>query len=357
MSTTNKEPDLLSSAARTDLSPSPLQLSMDVSPFLNWQYYRNQSIQEKSVIFQSLVATVKLQPTLDDSLETKAVRFLESLNPRKSKSAGAFLRSLGQTTDESLTVFIQSIVTLISSANQAITAAAMKMLNALITPHPKEVAQPLIKANLIPQLIITLNPQSLSFTEAVDIHINLMKIISNCVLLATLNGLARLCIKDGNEQQALHETMLKQVLIPSENYICHLCVNCFSIVGDAQMSCFLELLAELLRICPYFQPTMDFVLHMPVVLTIPSCLTFFEVDKSIWNFLIDMNNAQREWNTTQGEVRQMWKTVQRMLRMEGIEDVIEEKLRNNKSEYFGNFTVAFSIGWNNQQGMNLPQRE
>ncbi|KAK2940587.1 hypothetical protein BLNAU_24501 [Blattamonas nauphoetae] len=319
MSTTNKEPDLLSSAARTDLSPSPLQLSMDVSPFLNWQYYRNQSIQEKSVIFQSLVATVKLQPTLDDSLETKAVRFLESLNPRKSKSAGAFLRSLGQTTDESLTVFIQSIVTLISSANQAITAAAMKMLNALITPHPKEVAQPLIKANLIPQLIITLNPQSLSFTEAVDIHINLMKIISNCVLLATLNGLARLCIKDGNEQQALHETMLKQVLIPSENYICHLCVN--------------------------------------LVLTIPSCLTFFEVDKSIWNFLIDMNNAQREWNTTQGEVRQMWKTVQRMLRMEGIEDVIEEKLRNNKSEYFGNFTVAFSIGWNNQQGMNLPQRE
>ncbi|KAK2942824.1 hypothetical protein BLNAU_22272 [Blattamonas nauphoetae] len=81
----------------------------------------------------------------DDTVELQLIEQLNSPEIEegsdlkwKSKSAGAFLRSLGQTTDESLTVFIQSIVTLISSANQAITAAAMKMLNALITPHPKK---------------------------------------------------------------------------------------------------------------------------------------------------------------------------------------------------------------------------
>ncbi|KAK2961555.1 hypothetical protein BLNAU_3353 [Blattamonas nauphoetae] len=215
----------------------------------------------------------------------------------------------------------------------------------------------LVKADLIPQLIITFNPQSLSFTEAVDVHTCLMKIIANPVRLSTPYALRKLAIQDGNEQQAVHKTVLKQVLAPSEQYICHLCANRNSIIEGDQSIYFLELLANILEICPYYQPTMDFVLHLPVFITIPSCLTFFENGSSIWYFLYQMNNAQREWNKQGGEERQKWKTVRGMLRMEGFEDMIEEKLRTVRNLEIGRNIITKSMEWNNLQGMNLPDHD
>ncbi|KAK2958125.1 hypothetical protein BLNAU_6829 [Blattamonas nauphoetae] len=70
-----------------------------------------------------------------------------------------------------------------------------------------------------------------------------------------------------------------------------------------------------------------------------------------------MNCLQREWNKTRGGVRQMWKAVHRMLRTEGIDDVMEEKQQYHQHEYFGRRVVSDSIRWNNQLGMNLPEQE
>ncbi|KAK2955179.1 hypothetical protein BLNAU_9908 [Blattamonas nauphoetae] len=82
----------------------------------------------------------------------------------------------------------------------------MKMLNTLLQQCSKRVHLALVKADLIPQLITTLNPHSLSFAEAEDIHINLLKPTTHSLWLATPDGLTELRIKDGNEQQAVHET-------------------------------------------------------------------------------------------------------------------------------------------------------
>ncbi|KAK2960903.1 hypothetical protein BLNAU_3990 [Blattamonas nauphoetae] len=43
-----------------------------------------------------------------------------------------------------------------------------------------------------------------------------------------------------------------------------------------------------------------------------------------------MNTSLREFNNKGVDQRQMWQTVHRMLRMEGIEDVIETKLQHDK---------------------------
>ncbi|KAK2943657.1 hypothetical protein BLNAU_21405 [Blattamonas nauphoetae] len=182
-----------------------------------------------------------------------------------------------------------------------------------------------------------------------------MKIVSNPVWLSTPTGLTLLGIEDYNRQQAVHETVFQQVLAPSEKYIWHLCVNRSSIIDRDTSKHFLTLLAQILRICPYYQPAMDFVLNMPVLLSIPGCLTFFDDDSLIWSFLEDMVDTQQEWNRTQREVRQMWKTVCQMLKMEGFEDAIEAKLRNVKTPSFGVLIVAYSIRWNNLQGINLPR--
>ncbi|KAK2958191.1 hypothetical protein BLNAU_6895 [Blattamonas nauphoetae] len=62
-------------------------------------------------------------------------------------------------------------------------AVVFQALVATLKSHPTldrcsaKVHLTLVKANMIPQLIHALNPHSLSFAEAVDIHLNLMKTI------------------------------------------------------------------------------------------------------------------------------------------------------------------------------------
>ncbi|KAK2959903.1 hypothetical protein BLNAU_5100 [Blattamonas nauphoetae] len=339
------------------MSPSADYPCSDCSAFLNWDEEEIETDSEKGVVFRSLVATVKLQSAFDDSLKAKAVKFLRYVTPWNPKSVSVLLGSFGRTTTESLTTFVQCIGMLVSSPSKIITTTAMKIVRHLILYCHSKILHPLVKADLIPQLITSLNPLSLHFPETVDIHTSLIYTIDNCFTLATPQGLKELEIDDENEQQAVHETVLQQVVAPSEQYIRQLCVNRRSIVDGGLSENFLSLFVGLLRICPYYQRTLEFILHLPIFLTIPSCLTFIGNDLSVWAFLMRMSFTQQRWNEKGGKGRQIWKTVDRMLRMEGFKDVIEEKLLNDKTEDSGRWIVTNSIAWNNQLGMNLPEQE
>ncbi|KAK2953260.1 hypothetical protein BLNAU_11723 [Blattamonas nauphoetae] len=282
-----------------------------------------------------IMDTFILQPALDNKLEAKAVKLLKSVNPKSRATSDAFLYRFASNYDDSVTAFVQYFGMLLSSVHQSISTAAMKMIYIMLNWCSAKSQLALVQADLIPLIIITLNPLSLPFTKAADIHTNLMKIVDWSLWLAIQYGLRQPEIINDNEQHTVQETALTKVLAPAETYICHLCVNRLSIIDGEQSEGFMELLTQLLRFSPYYQPTMEVVLHMPIVLTIPSRLTFFENDDSIWSFLSDTVDNQRDWNEKGGEARQMWKKVLRMLRMEGIEDVIEEKLRNDKNGSFG----------------------
>ncbi|KAK2950139.1 hypothetical protein BLNAU_14941 [Blattamonas nauphoetae] len=331
------------------MSSPRLPFSMDSSAFLTWDEEELDSESETAVVFRSLVATVKLQPELDNALEAKAMKLLELVGDRNFRSPDDFLITFGRTPDEFSVNYVQSILVLISSASQIITAAAMEILRYLFRNSSAKLRYHLVKNNLVPQLMTTLNPQSLSLTEAVDIHIYLLNIVWDFLWLSTPVGLAHLGIKDGNDQQAVHETVLTQVLVPSEAYISHLCLNRFSIIDGEQSKEFMTILAHLLPISPSYQPAMDFIVNMPVFLTIPSYLTFTECEISIWCFLYEMIDSQREWNKQGGVKRPMWKKMHRMLRMEGIEDVLEEKLQTDQNTFFGRLDVTYSIDWNKMQ--------
>ncbi|KAK2963534.1 hypothetical protein BLNAU_1577 [Blattamonas nauphoetae] len=199
----------------------------------------------------------------------------------------------------------------------------MEMLDTLLLWCSPQVRLALLRDDLIPELIDKIDPLSLSFDEAENIHTNLLSCINRSLWLATPDGLEELENEDWTEEVLAHETVLKQVLTPSEEYICHLCENRFSIIDGDQSNHFMEILALLIRISPYYQPEMDFLLNMQVFLAVPSCLTFFENDESIWSFLYSMIDIQREWNKDRGISRSMWKDMQLMLKTEGFEDVIE----------------------------------
>ncbi|KAK2964015.1 putative Ubiquitin family protein [Blattamonas nauphoetae] len=329
---------------------------MDCSAFLNWDEDQDESYERKYVVFQSLVAAVKFQPPFDDSLEAKAVKFLESVDLERDEFTDAFNIDIVSYSHDSLSYFVQSIGVLISSASQAITAETMKMLNSLVSHCYSTIHLFLIEIDLIPQLISNLNPQSLSFAEAKYIHTCLISVIADSFWLSTPLGIAALMDEEGYGPQGEHKTIFQQVLVPSEKYIWHLCVNRFSIIDGEQSKYFLALLARLFQLCPSYQPTMDIVFNMPVFLTIPSCLTFFEFDESIDIFVYSLIIFEEEWDEEDKDVRQKWKTMLVMLRIEGIEDVFEEKLRTVKDTDLNERLVDKLIGLCNYQGMNLPRR-
>ncbi|KAK2952673.1 hypothetical protein BLNAU_12322 [Blattamonas nauphoetae] len=328
----------------------------DCSAFLDWDEEELDSFDERVVVFRSLVASLNCQPALDDSLEAKAVNLLKSVVPKNRESADSILSSFKSIPDEYSINLVQSFVVLISTSSLAIIAVSMKILNDLLWYNSTNDLLAVVRADLITQIINTLNPLSLSFAEAEDIHVNLLKTITRPVRLSTPDGFPKLQNSHDDDQQAVHETVLTQVLAPSAKYIWHLCVNRYSIIEVNLSAYFLALLTRILHTSPYYHPTLEFVLNMPVILTIPSCLTFLENARSIWDFMTQMIDIQQEWNNTWGEVRQMWRTVVRMLRMEGFEDVMEEKLRNVETTAFGGWIIANSIKWSNMQGMNLLQR-
>ncbi|KAK2943240.1 hypothetical protein BLNAU_21866 [Blattamonas nauphoetae] len=325
------------------ISSSAVSPSQDCSPFLNWKEEALPSQSEAAVVFRSLVATIKLQPVFNDSLEAKAVNFL---------------RTLASTSGASWTDLMQSIVVLVSSASPVVTKAGMKLLDFLLATSSESTRLSLIKAGIFRQLIVTLKPQSLSFTEAADIHTGIVQSISCSLWLETPDAPEGDEIEDDDDdRQSDLEAIFQQVLMPSEEYIRRLCENRYSIVVGDQSRQFMALLFRILFLCPCYPPAMDFVLHMPVFLTIPSCLTFFESDESIWLSLYLMDSSNEEWSKKGGAGQYVWQFVHRMLRMEGFEDVIEEQLRNNNLSHFGRAYVAKSVVRNIVQGVNLPKYE
>ncbi|KAK2959929.1 hypothetical protein BLNAU_5126 [Blattamonas nauphoetae] len=201
----------------TDLSSPHVAFSIDCVPFLSWSEDLKGSWFGQTVVFQSLIATLKLQLVLDESLETKAAKFLKSMDTQITESTDDLLSAHVSNSDGSLTDFVKSLLVLFASPNQAIKAATLEMLNGLICVCSAKSLLALVKADLIGQLVLTLNPLSLSLAEAEDIHTCLIQIISNSVWLATQDGLKKLKIEDLDEHQSVRETVLKQVLAPSEN--------------------------------------------------------------------------------------------------------------------------------------------
>ncbi|KAK2940368.1 hypothetical protein BLNAU_24722 [Blattamonas nauphoetae] len=311
------------------------EIRMDCSLFLNWEVGAPETEHEKAVAFRSLVQIVKFQPALAASLEVKAVTFIESLITDTDHYPDAFLNCVGRTTGDSLTDFIQSI---------------------LVLNCPKRIRLALVKADLIPQFINTLNPQTLSFVTAENIHMCLIYCITCFLWLATPRGLEDLGIEDHDGQLAVHETVLKQVLAPSEKYVCHLFLNRLSIVDARLSDCFLTLLARLLETSPRHQPTLDFVVRMPVFLTIPGYPIFIEKENSIADLLNLMIKLQQKWDKTKGKERQMWKTIPRMLKMEGFDDVSEAIVKRHKGGFTGGWSKTLSTMLNNLLGMNIQTR-
>ncbi|KAK2957245.1 hypothetical protein BLNAU_7839 [Blattamonas nauphoetae] len=269
---------------------------------------------------------MKDNDSVDETLEKKAVRFLRMIRRLSDESISRFVLSLAPTSsDESLLTFVE----------HSLIAATMEILDDLFGTYSAKLHFALLNAELIPHIITSLSPSLLPFADCQDIHTHLISFIESSLWIATSPGLKTLQIEDSIESKSVNETILKHILVPSEGYIHHLCANRWSIVDDDQLYKFMRLLARIIGICPQDQPTMDFVLKLPVITAITSAITFCEFDLIIWRFLDETDKSQREWNKHSHSIGQSVKIVRRHLKMEGFDEVIEQRQQNDKNRDWG----------------------
>ncbi|KAK2959479.1 hypothetical protein BLNAU_5528 [Blattamonas nauphoetae] len=209
----------------------------------------------------------------------KAVTLLERIQYSNPLEADQFILGLVPSSpDESVKEFVKSIIALISVHRQGLIITTLKLLTCFIGNCPITIRLMLIEADLIPHLLTSLTPLSLSIADHIDVHTNLLTILNYSIWLSTVDGLDSLKIRNSHEQQTLHETVLKQVIVPSEGYIRHLCVNRHSLVNEFHSLQFMRLLGRLVLLCPNYDPTLDFVMKLPVITAITSGMSFYSVD-------------------------------------------------------------------------------
>ncbi|KAK2958877.1 hypothetical protein BLNAU_6126 [Blattamonas nauphoetae] len=255
--------------------------------------------------------------------------------------------------DDSLTDFVASINVLISSSKQLIIEGTLRLLDRLSAKSSPQIQLKLVSIDLVPQIITSLSQQSLSFVDPVDIHTRLINVVKSGLQLATPRGLDRLADGHPFERQAVHKTVLEHVLVPSEEYLRRMSTNRFILADGDLADDFVDLLALILRISPFSQPTVDLLPQLSIFLTIPSCLTVFDFDLPFWSFLGVMVLSQEDWNKQGGNVRRSGATIFRCLRTEGLDDVLEQRLQNDLNGNIGEDLADYLIKLNAMLGMNV----
>ncbi|KAK2955223.1 hypothetical protein BLNAU_9775 [Blattamonas nauphoetae] len=221
---------------------------------------------------------------------------------------------------------------------------------------PSKTRLSLVTADLIPQLITSLDPLSLSFIEGKDIHLPLMGIFASMFKLAIPAELKDLDLDSPLGQQNINEIVLKHVLIPSEGFIRYFYANRYSIEDNINTYNILFMHYRLIKICANYQPIVDFVLALPVSLTFTSLMSFLEKDTTICQFLEGIVDAQKATIDIDDPSRQPYTSILRSLRMDGLEDVVNQLTVTLLDDYYGRIAVGRSIKLHIASGANLPER-
>ncbi|KAK2940593.1 hypothetical protein BLNAU_24507 [Blattamonas nauphoetae] len=294
-------------------------------------------------------------------MANKAVLLLEQIGTTVIRNADPFILGLVPSSpDESVLNFVTSMIVLASSANQILLYHS-DLVVSFFSSHSElastTIRLSLINLDLIPQLLSAINTQSLSLEEAPNIVLSLIDVITHSLSLTSPQHRARIEIEHLWGTQAIYDTVLAHILVPSGEFIRHLCLNHHMFHNDSISVKFVPLLMTILQICHYHQPSIDFIQTLPLFITILNYITFCSSDLPISYCLYDLLDELQEWSQPDDNIHQSGTTGTRLLMMEGFSDVLEEMIVIDKEGENGGYVMEYSISLSNLFGGNCADLE
>ncbi|KAK2950194.1 hypothetical protein BLNAU_14880 [Blattamonas nauphoetae] len=306
-----------------------------LEPFLNFDENAELSFDEKSTIYNSLVALVKARSHFDSALQDRAVRFLKNLEPKWNEpgySAG-LVNDLVPSSDGSPSGFAASIVTLLSSPHWTIVTAALSFLFATFRPSSAIQCQ-LVESDLISNVLAIVQPHTLPISGNETMINNLILIIILCLELEYPVSLSDLGITDAADQFNHREMIFQKVVLSSSQFVTSLISN-RNILSRDSFDSFMLLLVRFIKIGPFHRRTLEFVVASPIAMAITSCLSFIDYNRHLWLTFQHIDQSLDDWKCYGPEVVESAKRMMKALFSEDFEDTLEQMLMRNKGENYG----------------------
>ncbi|KAK2960032.1 hypothetical protein BLNAU_4915 [Blattamonas nauphoetae] len=310
--------------------------------FLNYEPNSELSYTDKSAIYCSLVALVKVEHPFDNALQDRAARFLIDLEQDwrfEPDLPDRLVTELVPSSAGSPSGFVESIVTLLSSPRSRIVVAAISFLHKTTMNSTHATRCRLMKSDLVSKVLATVQPQTLPISGNEPIFDNLIKIIERIIGLASPDSLSELGITSATDAFNHREMIFPKVLLPSSQFVTFLISNQYILSGDL-INSFMYLLETLLRISPFHRQTLEFVIASPIVMAFSTRLSSIRDDWCLRNILVNINESLEIWTTESPEVSQSGQRMRQALFSEGFEDTLEQKMIHEKSRSYGIRYVA-----------------
>ncbi|KAK2961644.1 hypothetical protein BLNAU_3442 [Blattamonas nauphoetae] len=326
-------------------------------PFLNFNPNSELSFNEKSTVYNSLVALVKAEYPFDEALQDRAAQFLENLEPEwgDEDEANQLVTDLVPSSAGSYSGFFESILTLLSSPHSTVVTTALSFLFRT-TESSTTAFRSLVKSGLVTKVLATVQPHMLPISGNEEIFRHLVWIIDRCVYLASPSFLAALGITAAVEKSNRREMIFRNVVIPSSQFVTFLISN-RHVLDEDLLDSFMFLLVRFIDISPFHRPTLEFVLASPIVMAFSRCLSFVEDDFIKGRVLTKINYMLREWKTDGPKVVQSGKRMIRTLISEGFEDTLDGLLILEENTNIGFSIVEISHSISIFLGVNVEFTE
>ncbi|KAK2961663.1 hypothetical protein BLNAU_3461 [Blattamonas nauphoetae] len=325
-------------------------------PFLYSNTNSELSFDDKSSIYNSLVALVKTKYPFGDPLQDKVIRFLKSLGPQwgRQDQANQMVTDLVPSSGGSTSGFIDSIVVLLSSPHSTVVDAALSFLFKTLYHSSPAIQDCLVESDLISNVLATVQPHTLPISGNEEIFDKLVNIIQNSAILASPLSLFGLGVTAAVEKSNHREMILQKVVIPSSQFVTFLISNRY-ILNELLLNSFMALLCAFLEMGPFHRPTLEFVLASPVAMGFSDCLSFIEYGNCLRNILINITLSLEKWKREGPEVSQSGKRMLQALFSEGFEDTLEQMIRK-KNKGYGSSIDEFCHSITQLLGLNVKRQ-
>ncbi|KAK2950180.1 hypothetical protein BLNAU_14866 [Blattamonas nauphoetae] len=339
--------------------PDP-RLNIDTlqEPFLFFDENTELSFEDKSTICCSLVALVKAQYPFDDALQCRAAQFLENLELKYEGHdyADKLVTELVHSSAGSTSGFVESILTLVSCPHSTVVAAALSFLLNISSASSSAIRTNLVETDLIPTVFATVQPHTLSIAGNDTMMNNLVKIIKNFAYPASPSSLEKLSLPIAVEKYNIREMIFQKVVLPSSQFVRFLSSN-RNLLNERFSESFMDVLIRFIGIGLFHRPTLEFVLASPIPMVYIANISFIEHNAVLWDILVNINRSLCDWKEEDTEVGQSAKQMMQALFSEGIEDTLEQTLKNNKNGYFDADIISSSHYISQKLGSNVDEAE